>query len=118
MKWWIPLTTSVSLAAWTALLLYIQKIYLQNKLNSQATVNWIELQIEGLIERIIPDIALPFLPESLLSKLKHQGSKEIKSLIPKVQQAATKKAKKAFIVAILSSFLFGAFIGLVIIFFN
>lgn len=71
--------------------------------------------MDDLINKIIPDIALPFLPPTLFSKLKSKGSEELVNLIPEVNQEIDRQFEKYTLIAVFISALIGFAAGVLCI---
>ena len=67
--------------------------------------------MEGLIGRIMPDLALPFLPTTLISRLKDKGSEELIKLLPEVNQEIDRQFKKYALWVVLIAALIGLVLG-------
>lgn len=117
MKHFIPLIVALSFSVWTIALLLYQKRTILYLLRSASTRTWILQEISSLIDRIIPDLAMPFIPGSLLTKLKTHGSDEAIKRLPKAEALLTHYFKKYLLPLALISFIVGLAIGLVIFWF-
>lgn len=107
MKHAIPLTLALSFSLWTGALLLYQKRTILKALRSEKTKGWILKEVAGMIDRIIPDLAMPFIPQSLLNKLKNHGSDEAIKKIPLAENLIGDLFKKYIIPALILSFFLG-----------
>lgn len=98
-------------ALWTYALLSYQRRLIHQKLNGPEVKFKIEDKMDGLIERIVPDLALPFLPPSLISKLKSKGSEEIVKFVPQINQEIDRQFKKYVVWIVLLAGLIGLVLG-------
>jgi len=111
MKHLIPFLASLAFALWTYVLLSYQKRLIHQKLNGPDVKLKIEEKMDGLIGRIIPDLALPFLPPALMGKLKEKGSSEIVKLLPEVNQEIDRQFKKYLFKIVALAALIGLMLG-------
>lgn len=111
MKHFIPFAAAAAFAIWTYALLSYQKRLIHQKLNGSDVKLKIEEKMEGLTLRIVPDLALPFLPPSLISRLKEKGSDELVKLIPQINEEIDRQFKKYTLWVVLASAIFGLVLG-------
>lgn len=111
MKHFIPFAAMAAFALWTYALLSYQRRLIHQKLNGPEVKFKIEDKMDGLIERIVPDLALPFLPPSLISKLKSKGSEEIVKFVPQINQEIDRQFKKYVVWIVLLAGLIGLVLG-------
>lgn len=112
MKHFIPFAAAAVFALWTYGLLAYQKRLIRQKLNGPFVKLKIEEKMDSLIGRIVPDLALPFLPPSLLSRLKEKGSDELVKLLPEVNQEIDRQFDKYIVWVTLLAALIGLLFGM------
>lgn len=112
MKHYFPLAAAAAFAIWTYALIAYQKWLIHKKLNAPSVKSKIEEKMDGLVDRIIPDLALPFLPPSLLSKLKSKGTEELVKFIPQFDEEVDRQFKKYSLWVLFLAALFGLGFGI------